>query len=75
MKELEKDAACAIREVLYHGGTLEAIALELGKLAILYPIPCLPTNYPLFHAQTGLEMGQSYQDGIVHVIKLVDLSD
>jgi hypothetical protein len=70
MSDLEKDAACAIREVLIHGGSLEAIAKELGKLATLYPMPCLPLKQPLFDAQVGLEMGDAYQKGITHIVRL-----
>jgi hypothetical protein len=70
MDNFEKDAACAIREVLIHGGSLEAIAKELGKLAILYPLPCLPLYKAPFDAQVGIEMGQEYIKGITHIERL-----
>lgn len=68
--ELETDAATMIRQALMTGGTLEGIAKELGKLAALYPIECLPTQVPLFDASVGLEMQNAYTDGIMHIERL-----
>jgi hypothetical protein len=68
--ELEQQAASLIRRVLQNGGSLEGIANELGKQAVLYPTPVLPTYDMLFDAQIGLEMQNAYYKGILHVERM-----
>jgi len=68
--ELEKDAATMIRQALMTGVTLEGIAKELGKMATLYPIDCLPTHIPLFDAGVGLEMQNAYNAGILYIERM-----
>jgi hypothetical protein len=68
--ELERHAATMIRQALMTGGTLEGIARELGKMAVLYPIECLPQSDPIFNAQTGLEMLNAYNEGILYIQRM-----
>lgn len=66
----EKEAAALICRALRSGGTLEGIATELGKMAVLYPCDVLPTYDPIFNAQVGLIMESAYRDGIVHIKRM-----
>lgn len=73
--ELERDAATMIRQALMAGGTLDGIALELGKLAAQYPMhiypeSCLSIYNPIFDASVGLEMLNAYNAGIMHVQRM-----
>lgn len=73
--DLEKDAATMIRQALMAGGTLEGIAFELGKMAAQYPDHIYPesklsVHVPIFDAGVGLEMQNSYNDGIMHIERM-----
>lgn len=70
MENLEQEAATVIRHVLMNGGSLEGIAREIGKLAVLYPVQVLPTHVPLFDAGVGLQMQNAYNDGIMHIERM-----
>ena len=68
--ELEQEAAIAIRHVLQNGGSLVGIAMEIGKLSVLYPVVCLPKHDPIFNPQVGLEMLNAYNEGILYIERM-----
>lgn len=70
MENVNQEAAIAIRHALMNGGSLEGIALEIGKLAALYPVKELPTYEPLFQLHTTLEMMNAYNEGVMHIERM-----
>ncbi len=73
--DLEKDAATMIRQALMAGGTLEGIAKELGKMAAQYPSHIFPesrlsVHISLFDAESGLQMQNAYNEGIMYIERM-----